>query len=166
MNRVFKKIQDVLTSNTQKFANAGVQAPETFDIYMGQPSSPGAFEFFNPAIFFDYNIDYDQGLCYIYLHCVQDFGADTENFAEHQDDGLKYIQYLKVVKRCLNKIRPGKPFGPLRLYQDVPVISEYYFYHQITLRCSVDADFDDDDIYIDVPDVTYSLESGHIRDHI
>lgn len=166
MNRVFKKIQDVLTSNTAKFLDAGVQPPETIDIYLGQPSAPGAFEFFNPAVFFDYNIDYDQGLCYIYLHCLQDFGADTENFAAHQDDGLKYIEYLKVIKQCLNKVRPGKPFGALKLYQDIPVQSEYYLYHQITLRCSVDTGLDDADIYIDVPDVTYTFKDGRLRDHI
>lgn len=166
MNRLFKKIQDVLTSNQQKFEDAAVQPPETLDVYLGQPVAPDDFEFVNPAIFFDYNIDYSQGLCYIYLHCLQDFGADTENFARHQDDGLKYIDYLNVIKRCLNKIRPGKPFGVLKLYQDVPVTSEYYYYHQITLTCTIDPDYDDVDIYIDVPDVTVKLGDGRLRDHI
>lgn len=140
MERMYKKIVETIELNKQKFINAGVHFPETVDVFLGQPDNPELFEFFTPAIFVDYSADYDGELLYIYIHALQDFGKDSENFT-NSNEGLNYFKFLTVLKRCLNGIKIPPIFGVLKLHEEVPIVSEFN-YHQITFKCNLYMDLD------------------------
>lgn len=140
MENLYLKIAETIGRNEALFTAAGVPVPQTVDIYLGQPSAPDQFEFALPAVFVDYSADYEAGLLYVYLHVLQDFGYDTESFSPNSADGLSYFRFLTVLKRCLKGVKTPPVFGAFKLYQETPVQTNFFYYHQLTLRCTLCSD--------------------------
>lgn len=164
MESVYNKIVDTIEQNAALFTEAGVSVPQTVDVYLGQPSAPDQFEFALPAVFVDYSADYDAELLYVYLHVLQDFGDDTENFAPNSSEGLSYFRFLTVLKRCLKGIKTPPVFGALKLYQETPVQTEFFNYHTLAFRCTLNTSLYPEIIkYIDVAFDT-SVTGGQLKD--
>ena len=135
------------------------------DVYLGQPTAPDQFEFALPAIFIDYSADYNAEIFYLYLHIIQDFAEDTENFAPNRSEGLKFNDYLTVVKSLLNGLRVRPVFGALHLYQETPTQTEYFYDHTITFRCTLNTDlYARNSNLIDAQPILAKVEKGHLKD--
>ena len=165
MKNYLNYIIETIAAHSSEFENAGLTPPQTIDIYMGQPTNQDDFEFALPAVFIDYSADYDGETFDLILHVVQDFGADTENFSPEREKGLSFITFLSVLKRCLYGVKMLPVFKPLRLYQEVPMPPDLYYYHLLTFRCNFDTDkYSDIARYVDVSPVVPVLEDGRLKD--
>lgn len=154
-----------IAENSEAFTQRNLIAPQTMDIYLGQPTAPDQFEFDLPAIFIDYMADYANEKLYFYLHVLQDYEEDTEHFAQNRADGMRFNDYLTVIKRLLNGVKMGGAFGVLKLYQELPVQTEFYYYHQITLACNLYTDlYAQEDKYIDAEPVSVFIEHGTLKE--
>ena len=165
MNTAIDKIMQRIENNSAAFTRKNFIAPQTIDTYQGQPIAPDQFEFTLPAIFIDYMADYNSEKLYIYLHVLQDYTEDTENFAPDRANGMRFNEYLTTIKRLLNGVRLGGAFGALKLHQEVPVQTEFYYYHQITFACTLNNDlYAQTQKYIDATPVVPVLENGRLKD--
>jgi len=165
MKDYINHIIETIEAHSADFTNAGLTPPATIDIHMGQPARPEDFEFALPAVFIDYSADYDGETFDLYLHVVQDFGADTENFAPQRDMGLDFIKFLSVLKKCLYGLKMKPVFGPLRLYQEVPMQPDFFYYHMITFRCSFSTAFySETDRYIDAEPVRPVIDKVRLKE--
>ena len=162
MERIINKITEVLEAQKTLFVNSGLESIETIDIYKGQPESPEKFEFGIPAVFIDYNINYDQELAYIILHALYEDDNETENYSPQRNEGLKYITFLKLIKRCLKGVKLPPVFGALKLSEDTPTQSGDFNYHQITFECSYHEELDNEGKFVDV-EISGVLEGGKIK---
>ncbi len=144
MNRLYNAIVQTITDNKQAFIDAGIKPPAFIDVYQGQPSDPDQAEFALPAVFVDYSVDYENNMAYAYLHVVTDYGSDTDSLSPSREAGLDYIKSLKILKRILQHIKPSPAFGVLRLHQETPTVSEFFLYHQITFRCALYLELDEE----------------------
>ena len=165
MKQYISMILSAIEAHSEDFANAGVTPPQTVDVYMGQPSKPEDFEFSLPAVFVDYAADYDGEVFDLYLHVLQDFADDTENFAPNREQGLEYLTFLTVLKRILNGIKMKPVFGVLRPYQESPVLTEFYQYHMLAFRCSFDAEASmQTERYVNVEPVFPKIENTLLKE--
>lgn len=165
MTQYINHIIETIAAYSSEFENAGLTPPQTADIYMGQPIRPDDFEFTLPAVFIEYSADYDNETFDLILHVVQDFGADTENFAPERAKGLDFITFLSVLKRCLYGVKMQPIFKPLRLYKEVPMPPDFFYYNLLSFRCNFDTDkYSEKERYIDVSPVRYVLENGKLKD--
>lgn len=164
MKRLILNIVSALTSPkaVEAFSNAGLVAPATTDIYLGQPAEPD-FEFALPAIFVDYNADYNNELAYIYVHVLQEYAEDTEGFCPVQQEGLLHLDYLTIVKRLLKGLKTRPVFGALKVHTEVPTVSDAYYWHTLTFSCTIESDLDVDDKYINAEKYVYTLEKGKLQ---
>lgn len=164
MKHYIQLIRNTIEAHAEDFVNAGVTPPQTIDVFMGQPSNPEEFEFTLPAVFIDYAADYDGEVLDVQLHVVQDFLDDTENFAPQRDKGLQFITFLSVLKKCLYGLKMRPIFGMLRLYQELPMQTEFFNYHLLTLRCSFDSEqYVEHQLYLDVEPIRVVLEDGRLK---
>jgi hypothetical protein len=143
MYRIYNKILETLNEKASVFEGEGLPVPAVVDVFAGQPSNPEQFEFALPAVFFDYSADYEGETLYVYLHVLTDFMEDTENIAPNRNKGLDYFRFLNLVKRCIKGIKIPPVFGALLLYQETPVQTEYFNYHQLTFRCALHDELDE-----------------------
>lgn len=165
MNTVIDKIMQRIEDNSAVFTRKGFLAPQTIDTYQGQPIAPDQFEFTLPAIFIDYMADYNSEKLYIYLHVLQDYTEDTENFAPDRANGMRFNEYLTTVKCLLNGMRIGGAFGVLKLHQELPTQTEFYYYHQITFSCSLKTDLYAQAVkYVDVNPVSVYVDHGKLKE--
>ncbi len=168
MKRVYNAIMSALEKNAAQFEVLGVKPPETFDVHLGQEQSPDQFEFFLPAVFYDYSVDYTAEYLYVYLYVIQDYEDDTENFAKNKDLGERFFDFLTALKRCLNNVKiPQKAFGKLTLYQEQPQNNDFFYCHLLSFRCQYRAELDDD-LNPETPKQEYflSLKKGKLRDRL
>ena len=177
MKQYIQLIRNTIEAHAADFTAAGVLPPQTIDVYMGQPNNPEDFEFTLPAVFIDYSADYDGEVLDLQLHVVQDFLDDTENFAPQRDNGLRFVTFLSVLKKCLYGLKYGVPkelrshgvsvrpvFGVLKLYQETPMQTDFFHYHLLTLRCSLNSDlYAEMELYTDVEPVSAVLENGRLK---
>lgn len=164
MKQYIQLIRNTIEAHTADFTAAGVPVPQTIDVYLGQPNRPEDFEFTLPAVFIDYSADYDGEVLDIQMHVVQDFLDDTENFAPRRDEGLRFVTFLSVLKKCLYGLKMRPVFGVLKLYQELPMQTEFFYYHLLTMRCSFNADlYAEQGLYIDVEPVSAVLEDGRLK---
>lgn len=164
MKDYINHIIETIAAHSADFTNAGLTPPATINIHLGQPTRPEEFEFALPAVFIDYSADYDNGTFDLVLHVVQDFGDDTENYAPQRDMGLDFIKFLSVLKKCLYGLKMLPVFKPLRLYQELPMSPDFFYYHLLTFRCSFDTGlYCESDKYIDVEPVRPVLEDGRLK---
>lgn len=168
MKRVYNTIMTVLQDNAAQFEDLDVRPPETFDVHLGQEQNPEEFEFFLPAVLYDYSIDYTAEYLYVYLYVLQEFDDDTENFAKNKDNGERFFDFLTALKRCLNGVKiQGKAFGQLRLYQEQPQTNDFFYCHLLTFRCNYKAELDDDLIPEPLKQEFYlKLKKGKLRDRL
>ena len=165
MNTAINKIILCIAENSSAFTEKNFIAPQTVDTYQGQPLAPDQFEFVIPAIFIDYMADYSNEKLYFYLHVLQDYTEDTENFAQNRANGMRFNDYLTTIKCLLNGMRIGGAFGALKLHQEVPVQTEFFYYHQITFSCSLNNDlYAQKQKYVDATPVVPVLENGRLKD--
>ncbi len=151
MNRLINQIYKAIEDNADIFHQLNIEAPETVDIHFGQPSDPEHFEFTLPAVFIDYDINYATGHTNIMLHCLYEFGADTESFSS-TPNGDKYIIYLKALRRIITGVNLGKIFSQLQPAQELPIITDAYHYHQLSFTCKYNQGLDPElDPYIKTP---------------
>lgn len=166
MKRVYNEIMSALEKRAAQFDILGVKPPETFDVHLSQETAPEEFEFFLPAVFYDYSIDYTAEYLYVYLYAIQEFEADTENFSKDKENGERFFDFLTALKRCLNGLKiPGRAFGKLLLYQEQPQSNDFYYCHLLTFRCLYKSELDDD-LYPETPKQEYylTLKKGRLRD--
>ncbi|MBQ3658021.1 MAG: hypothetical protein II956_14465 [Bacteroidales bacterium] len=168
MKRVYNAIMSALQKKAAQFKVLGVNPPETFDIHLGQENNPEDFEFALPAIFYDYSLDIVGGFVYVYLYIIQDYGEDTENFATNRDNGIRFLDFITAVKRCLNNVRTtNKAYGKLELYQEQPQQNLDFYCHLLTLRCTYNADNDTDlNDEVAAEQFTIELKKGRLRNTI
>lgn len=165
MKDYLNHVIETIAAHSRDFEKAGLEPPQTIDIYMGQPNNPDDFEFTLPAVFIEYAADYDGETFDLILHVVQDFGTDTENFSPERTKGLEYITFLSVLKRCLYGLKMRPVFNPLRLYQETPMPPDFFFYHTLTFRCNFDTElYSEQSRYTDVSPVIPVLENGRLKD--
>lgn len=168
MKKVFNEINAAIQSRAAQFNILGVKPPETFDVHLSQETAPDQFEFFLPAVFYDYSIDYTADYLYVYIYAVQEFEDDTENFAANRDAGERFFDFLTALKRCLNALKiPGKAFGKLLLYQEQPQPNDFFYCHLLTFRCLYKSELDDD-LYPEVPkeQFTLTLKKGRLKTNL
>lgn len=166
MNTAIEKIMQRIANNSAAFTESNLIAPLTIDTYQGQPIAPEQFEFALPAIFIDYMADYNNEKLYIYLHVLQDYAEDTENFAPNSAKGMRFNAFLTVIKRLLNGLRIGGAFGVLKLHQELPVQTEFFYYHQLTFVCTLNNDLYARTVkYIDANPVVPVFENGKLKDN-
>ncbi len=164
MKAYINHIIETIMAHSADFENAGLTPPATIDIYMGQPARPEDFEFALPAVFIDYSADYDGETLDVIVHVLQDFGADTENFAPQRVNGLDFVKYLSVLKKCLYGLKMRPVFNPLRLYQETPMPPDFYYYHQLTFRCNINTTlYCELERYVDVEPVLPVLENVRLK---
>ena len=164
MKQYIQLIRNTIEAHAADFTAAGVLPPQTIDVYMGQPNNPEDFEFTLPAVFIDYSADYDGEVLDIQLHVVQDFLDDTENFAPQRDEGLRFVTFLSVLKKCLYGLKMRPVFGVLKLYQETPMQTDFFNYHLLTLSCSFNSDlYAETELYTDVEPVSAVLENGRLK---
>lgn len=166
MRTILDRIIEQITSNPEAFTSQGLIAPQTVDIYLGQPIAPDQFEFALPAIFIDYMADYNNNLVYIYLHVLQDYSEDTESYAPDRENGMRFNDHLMTIKRLLHGLRSSRPFGVLRLYQEAPTQTDYFYYHTITFCCKIETDlYVETEKYVDAGPVEVDVQHGRLKDH-
>ena len=88
MRTIIEKISQRIEDNSDAYMSQGLSKPETIDVYMGQPLAPDQFEFGLPAIFIDYMADYKNETLYVYLHVLQNYSENTENYAPDRVRGM------------------------------------------------------------------------------
>lgn len=166
MNTAFEKIMQRIANNSAAFTESNLIAPLTIDTYQGQPIAPEQFEFALPAIFIDYMADYSNEKLYIYLHVLQDYAEDTENFSQDRANGMRFNEFLTTIKRLLNGMRIGGAFGALKLHQELPIQTEFFYYHQLTFVCTLNNDLYARTVkYIDANPVVPVFENGKLKDN-
>lgn len=165
MNTAINKIILCIAENSSAFTEKNFIAPQTVDTYQGQPLAPDQFEFVMPAIFIDYMADYSNEKLYFYLHVLQEYTEDTENFAQNRANGMRFNDYLTTIKCLLNGMRIGGAFGVLKLHQELPTQTEFYYYHQITFSCSLKTDLYAQAVkYVDVNPVSVYVDHGKLKE--
>lgn len=166
MRTIIEKTSQRIEDNSDVFISQGLSMPDTIDVYMGQPLAPDQFEFGLPAIFIDYMADYKNETLYVYLHVLQNYSEDTENYAPDRVRGMCYNDFLTTIKCLLNGLRIGKTFGVLKLHQETPEQTNDFYYHKITFSCSIKTDlYAISERYIDTSPVAASVHAGRLKDH-
>lgn len=161
-------IENILTALTdqraaQLFSKYGLTPPAVDDIYLGQPDDPDC-EFALPAVFVDYNADFTNETCHLYVHVLQDYMQDTDNICPARDEGMSHLDFLKVVRHLLRGLRTPPMFGPLQMETEVPVTSDAYYWHTLTLGCTMNVDADTEPKYVMTDGyVDYDVERGRLK---
>lgn len=160
-------IENILTALTddranQLFQQYGLTPPAVDDIYLGQPDDPDC-EFALPAVFVDYNADFTNETCRIFVHVLQDYMQDTDNLSPVRDAGMQHLDFLKVVRHLLRGLRTPPMFGALQMEMEAPVVSDAYYWHTLTLSCVMKVDADTEPKYVMTDgDVDYDVERGRL----
>lgn len=136
MHNLYEAIVAKIEAKKSLFINNELPTIEVVDLYMGQPIAPGEFEFTLPAIFIDYNIDWEQNIITIDAHLLADFMEDTENISEKRSLGLNYMRTVAIVRRILTNV--STPFiTGLKPMSERPATTDYYHYHILTFRANI-----------------------------
>lgn len=141
MEELYLKILEAFENNTQLFYNAGLNPPRQIDLHRGQPDDEGA-EIFLPAIFVDIritasNTDPGPDATTVSVHILMDNGPGTENYSYNREDGLKYLQFIKVVKKILNKL-VSEATSRLEYAGEEAVQTAYMRYIVVNYTCNTD----------------------------
>jgi len=132
---------------------------------MGQPINPEEFEFTLPAIFFDYNIDWNIGVINIDAHVVSEFEEDSGSIFENKELGLNYLKTLAICRylitnQCTDYITRLKP------YSERPAVTDCYHYHILSFQAQIE-DYIDNEIIparlTDVKDVVGVINKHQLK---
>jgi hypothetical protein len=135
MTSLYQKIIETVTANNTSFTGKGLTAPVTIDLYAGQPDAPELFNFFTPALFIEYSIEWEHGNRYakqgkflLDVHILVDPVPGTENYSLRQTEGLKKIEFYDLVSRLLDGLN-SETTGTMALIGEEPRPTEYFNYH-------------------------------------
>lgn len=137
MHQLYPAILERFEDKKEWFTRNGLLPIATIDMYMEQPVKPNEFEFILPAIFIDYNIDWNEGIITVDAHCLSEYLEDTENFAANITSGLNYVKSIAVVRHIITNTKTDfisclKPQG------ERPATTDYFHYQILSFKANIE----------------------------
>lgn len=143
MKNLYLKIIETFEKNRERFAESGLLSVETIDLYDGQPDEPNNFEFTCPALFVDYDIDWErggssrkQGVVNVEVHVLTHPGTGTESFNPSLPEGLQKLEYYELIAELLEGVCTDN-IPPLALIGEKPAITDYFCYHVLKFNTTI-----------------------------
>lgn len=143
MQNLYLKILEQFKNNSHRFKELDLEPIRTVDMYSGQPDNPELFEFTTPAVFVDYNIDWEKGssavkrgVLNLTLHIITDPTLGTENWSHNKEEGLRRLMYYALILELMEGVRTDT-VGSLYAISEQPEKTDYFDYHTITFQTSI-----------------------------
>jgi len=138
MKFLYNKIIETITENQSRFTEKGLTPPATVDLYAGQPIAPEMFSFSTPALFIDYNIEWEPGNAYVKrgkfilsLHVLVDPLPGMDDYDVQQTEGVKKMAYYDLLTDLLDGLS-CESTGTISLEKEVSHTVDFYNYHILT----------------------------------
>jgi len=137
MENLYLKIIDKFNANKSLFIKHAAPIVQHIDLYRGQPLAPDRFELFGlPALFIEYNIDWERGKVTISAHVVTDSTQSTSSISPNRLTGLQIFKLYKVVKHLLKGLS-SETTGKLKLTSEHPIESDVVNYQVFDFEASI-----------------------------
>lgn len=143
MQNLYLKILEQFKNNNHRFKELDLEPIRTVDMYSGQPDNPELFEFTAPAVFVDYNIDWEKGSAAIKrgvlnltLHIITDPAPGTESWSHNKEEGLRRLMYYTLILELIEGVRTDN-VGSLYAISEQPEKTDYFDYHTITFQAVI-----------------------------
>ena len=107
MDNLYLKICERIKEREDLFIKYDLPTVKYIDLYRGQPLAPERFELYDiPAIFLEYNINWEQNILSLNVHVVTDQTHSTSSISPNKLTGLQIFRMYKVIKHLLNDLFP------------------------------------------------------------
>jgi hypothetical protein len=143
MDHIFvNALYAAFAAKEEKFTEAGYPPVRHIDKMRGQPLNPEQFEGFElPAVFFGMRCEWEQqgklynGNMTIDFHVVQDATWEISSIATNNQEGLKQINFLQLVRYVLDNLS-SPVTSKLKRFAENPVDSGVTIYDMLTYTCT------------------------------
>lgn len=143
MQQLYQNFIAQIKADSGRFTDLGLEPISTIDLYDGQPEAPDAFEFTLPAIFVDYEIDWERGaarqkrgVLSWTVYIMTGPGAGTESWNKQINQGLRRLYYYDLVGELTEKVS-ADGIGALCLVSERPMLTEYGALHVLTFNAPI-----------------------------
>jgi len=138
MENLYLKICQRIKERADLFITNNLPPVNYIDLYRGQPLAPERFELYDlPALFLEYNINWESNLLTLNVHVVTDQTHSTASISPNKLTGLQIFTLYKVVKQLLNDLS-SETTGKLKLTGERPAEADVVNYQIIDFTCSIE----------------------------
>ena len=138
MKNLYLKICDKFKEREDLFVSKNIPAIRYIDLYRGQPLAPERFELYDlPALFLEYNINWEQNTLNLSVHVVTDQTHSTASISPNKLTGLEIFTIYQVVKHLLKDLSSTST-GKLKLTGERPAEADVVNYQIIDFTCSIE----------------------------
>ena len=138
MENLYLKICQRIKERADLFITNNLPPVNYIDLYRGQPLAPERFELYDlPALFLEYNINWESNLLTLNVHVVTDQTHSTASISPNRLTGLQIFTLYKVVKQLLNGLS-SETTGKLKLTGERPAEADVVNYQILDFTCSIE----------------------------
>ncbi|PCH69407.1 MAG: hypothetical protein COC06_07630 [Bacteroidales bacterium] len=138
MENLYLKICQRIKERADLFITNNLPPVNYIDLYRGQPLAPERFELYDlPALFLEYNINWESNLLTLNVHVVTDQTHSTASISPNKLTGLQIFTLYKVVKQLLNDLS-SETTGKLKLTGERPAEADVVNYQILDFTCSIE----------------------------
>lgn len=138
MKNLYLKICDKFKEREDLFVSKNIPTIRYIDLYRGQPLAPERFELYDvPALFLEYNINWEQNVLTLSVHVVTDQTFSTASISPNKLTGLEIFTIYEVVKHLLKDLSSTST-GKLKLTGERPAEADVVNYQILDFTCSIE----------------------------